>query len=131
MVYRKWYIENGGYIHPSIFRKRTDNGYYAMYTTKKIEKDTIIIKHSTNATLSRKKDIKTNNIYIYIKNVITLLLEFKKGKESKFFISFKMLPTFNEVKNNSIMFCSDDILKKLKYIGYNFDLNIKKHIKRY
>ena len=48
---KEWFIKNGGYIHPSLIRKKTEKGHYGLFATEKIEKDTIIIRTPENLVL--------------------------------------------------------------------------------
>ena len=126
---KEWFIKNGGYIADSIIRKKTEEGHYGLFTTEKLESDTIIIKTPPNLCLNILDDIKGIDTSDFTKIILSLLIELNKGHESFFYYSFQLLPTLDELKSYSIRLCDEDIINKLKILGFN--LRSIKHISAY
>jgi len=117
---KKWFIQNGGYIRDSIIRKKTEKGYYGLFTTEKLESDTIIIKTPQNLCLNILDNVKNiEEEEDYIKRLLSLLIELNKGHESFFYNCFELLPSLEEFKSYSIMLCNEDITNKLKILGFD------------
>ena len=116
----KWCMDNGGYAHSSIIRKKNILGHYGIFATEKIEKDTIIFKIPKEIIL----DI--NNTIVYdefednqpIKLIISILIEYKKKDKSNFYHSFSLLPSYEDLIKNNVYHSNEEIQNNLEEIGY-------------
>ena len=144
---KKWFIQNGGYINDSIIRKKTEKGYYGLFTTEKLEKDTVIIKTPSNLCLDildnlkeffEKEHIIPSNNLIFISSFKIHNNEFKllrknlsKNLNAKIFNKdgFEFLNKVNEKKKTLVLIDPsyeikddfDKVLNTLKILNAKFE----------
>ena len=104
--------DNGGYIHPGIERKRGKNGIYGIFTKQKIKKEEILFNIPKKLTIN----IDTNKIPEKLKlkgnlflKVYNLLLEKRKGEQSKFKIQLSLYPSLEDLKETESAFFENEV----------------------
>ena len=55
---KEWVIQNGGYVHPAIYRKKNENGIYGLFTNQDLNPNEVLIKVSESIFINEN----TNNI---------------------------------------------------------------------
>lgn len=118
--------EKGGFIHPSLVRRKTDKGIYGIFTNKCISKNTLILQIPNSFTI--KKD--TNNVCgemnDQMKTLYNFIIEGEKNDESEFYEMFNLYPTIEELSVNSIFFYDEKLVSILCDIFDNkYNMKIK------
>lgn len=112
----KFYRDNGGFIHKSLYRKKNKDGVYGIFTKEKIEPNTILIKTPEKLMITINNNINYDeNTLLSVKMIITILIEIYKKEKSIFYHGLLLLPKYEEIKNN--LFFNDTYLNYLNECG--------------
>jgi hypothetical protein len=115
----KWCRENGGFVHNLITRKKNKQGVYGIIATDRIEKGTVIFQVPEKNCINDDENINYGDCNLMFKTLINILIEYKKGKKSKWHHTFSLLPSYDVIVNNSIWNCNKELINNLQEIGYN------------